>query len=338
MQAQFHTTQFQPSNLFNLREVNRYFWSINRPMTLLFWAMVITSVLGLIGFVFDERTVLGMPTWAKTTKFSLSIALYAITTLWVFSYDKLRPRLSRFILSASAYILFLEIGLIIFQGARGVPMHFNYATPLDSTLFSIMGTTITLLWFINALGVAVLAAQQVPSRAFAWSLRLGLIIALLGMLEGFLMTMPTPMQLATLQAGQQTETIGAHTVGAPDGGAGLPFLGWSTTHGDLRIAHFIGLHGLQVIPLLGLFLMLRREAWLTERHKVRLVIIGATGYLSLAVLATWQALRAQPITAPDSLTVIAFSTIVTATLLAVAGVIMQARTQTEQPATVPLAH
>ena len=318
-------THPQPSSLFTLSAVNRYFWSVNRPMTIFFWLMVITTVLGLIGLALDPRTVLGQSNWAKTTKFSISLVLYSGTMLWIFGYDTLRPRLSRFILSASAYILGLEMVLIIYQGARAVPMHFNNTTPFDATLFSMMGATITLLWFVNALGVAVLAAQRVPSRALAWSLRLGLIIALLGMLEGFLMTGPTPTQSARLEADQHTDMIGAHTVGTPDGGPGLPLLGWSTTHGDLRIAHFVGLHGLQVIPLLGLFLMLRREAWLTERHKLLLVISGAAGYLSLVVLLTWQALREQSIIAPDALTIIAFILIAATTLVAIAAVVRQAR-------------
>lgn len=328
-----NTKTNQPSSLLNLREVNRYFWSVNRPMTVLFWAMVVTSVLGILGLLLDPRTVLGQPTWAKTTKFSLSLVLYSSTMLWIFGYDTLRPRLSRFILSASAYILGFEMILMIFQGARAVPMHFNNTTPFDATLFSIMGATITLLWFVNALGVAVLLVQQIPSRAFAWSLRLGLIIALVGMMEGFMMTSPTAAQMALLQAGQHSAMIGAHTVGAPDGGPGLPLLGWSTTNGDLRIGHFVGLHGLQIIPLLGLFLMLRRERWLTERHKVLLVMIGAAGYLGLTVLVTWQALRGQPLIAPDLLTITVLAALVTATLTAASVVLLQARTQAMSTAT-----
>lgn len=324
----------QPNSFSNVREVNRYFWSVNRPMTILFWAMVVTSVLGLVGFFLDPRTVLGQPTWAKTTKFSLSLVLYTSTMLWIFGYDTLRPRLSRFILSASAYILGLEMVLMIFQGARAVPMHFNNSTPFDATLFGIMGASITLLWFVNALGIAVLTVQQVPSCAFAWSLRLGLIIALLGMLQGFLMTSPTSAQMALLQAGQHSDMIGAHTVGALDGGPGLPLLGWSTTNGDLRIGHFVGLHGLQIIPLLGLFLMLRRERWLTERHKTSLVMISAAGYLGLTLLVTWQALRGQPLLAPDLLTITVLVAIVTATLTAAGAVLLQARTQVTQATTV----
>jgi hypothetical protein len=333
MNTKINQPAAQPNSFFDLREVNRYFWSVNRPMTIFFWAMVVTSLLGIVGLIVDPRLVLGQPTWAKTTKFSLSLVLYASTMLWIFGYDTLRPRLSRFILSASAYILGFEMVLIIFQGARAVPMHFNNTTPFDATLFSIMGATITLLWFVNALGIAVLIVQKVPSRAFAWSLRLGLIIALLGMVEGFLMTGPTSAQMALLQAGQHSDMIGAHTVGAPDGGPGLPLLGWSTTHGDLRIGHFVGLHGLQIIPLLGLFLMLRSERWLTERHKTLLVIIGAAGYLGLTVLVTWQALRGQPLLAPDLLTITVLVAIVTATLTAASAVLLQARAQASHTAT-----
>ncbi len=99
---------------------------------------------------------------------------------------------------------------------------------------------------------------------------------------------------------------GAHAVGVPDGGPGLPFLGWSTTGGDLRIGHFVGLHGLQAVPLLALGLALlagRVTVLASERVRTRLVRVGAVGWLGLTVLLTWQALRAQPLLAPDALTV-----------------------------------
>ena len=307
------------------RDVLHYFWSTNRSMTILFVAMLVTTALGLIGMALDPRTVTNQSTWAKTTKFSISIVFYAGSMLWIFSLDTLRPRLSRFILTASAWLLGIEMVLIIFQGARATTMHFNNTTLLDTTLFSIMGLTITIFWFVSALGVAVLVAQKVASRTLAWSLRLGLIVALIGMLLGYLMTSPTPDQLAAMQAGQGTGFIGAHTVGAADGGSGLPLLGWSTTHGDLRIGHFIGLHGLQIIPLLGLFLMLRREPWLTERHKLSLVVIGALGYLGLVGLLTWQALRGQALIAPDGLTLSALAALIVAVVGSTAVVLITAR-------------
>ena len=308
----------------------RYFWSVNRPMTIFFVAMLITTALGLIGMALDPRMVTNQSTWAKTTKFSISTAFYAGTMLWIFSLDTLRPRLSRWILTASAWLLGLEMALIIFQGARAHVMHFNYANAFDAALYGIMGVTITLFWFVTALGVAVLVAQRVPSRTLKWSLRLGLLVALIGMLLGYLMTSPTTDQLAAMQAGQSVSFIGAHTVGAADGGPGLPLLGWSSTHGDLRIGHFIGLHGLQIIPLLGLFLMLRREPWLTERHKLSLVVIGALGYLGLVGLVTWQALRGQSIVAPDALTLSALAALIAATAGAAALVIVNARGRSQR--------
>ena len=47
-------------------------------------------------------------------------------------------------------------------------------------------------------------------------------------------------------------THSGHAVGAPlAGDTGLPLFGWLRTTGDLRVAHFLGIHAQQALPLFG---------------------------------------------------------------------------------------
>ena len=117
-------------------------------------------------------------------------------------------------------------------------------------------------------------------------------------------------------------TAGAHSVGVPDGGPGLPLVGWSTVGGDLRVAHFVGLHGMQIIPLLGLWLaspaMRRRYA---AGQRLALVWTGGVAYVAMTLILMWQALRGQSVIAPDALTLAAFGAV-----LAVAAIVALAIT------------
>ncbi len=116
--------------------------------------------------------------------------------------------------------------------------------------------------------------------------------------------------------------VGSHAVGVPDGGPGLPFVGWSTIGGDLRVGHFVGLHALQVLPLLA---ALVAQRGLPEAARVRAVVSVAAGYLGLVLLLTWQALRAQPVLAPDGLTASAFVLVVLGTGAGLATALGMAR-------------
>ncbi|WP_227077748.1 hypothetical protein [Clavibacter nebraskensis] len=109
------------------------------------------------------------------------------------------------------------------------------------------------------------------------------------------MTSPTAAQLADFHG-----VAGAHTVGADDDGPGLPVLGWSTTAGDLRIPHFVGMHALQVLPVVALLLGAagrRIPALAPDRVRVRLTAIAAVAYLAVIAIVTVQALRGEPVTA-----------------------------------------
>lgn len=292
----------------------KLFWRTNKAMTLFLFANFVFLAIGVAGMMFDAREVLGFNTWTKDIKFSLSLLLYSATMLWMFSYITIRPRLKSFVLTASAILLFFEMVMIVLQGARGAPMHFNVSTPFDATLWSMMGTSITIFYVISIIGFVLFLRSPLTDRTLAWAMKLGMFIMLVGFGLGFLMTSPQPDQLAQMERGIAPTLIGAHTVGAPDGGAGLPLLGWSTQYGDLRIAHFVGIHGPQVLALFGFALLLvarRSRNRLTEGHRLWMIVGAFVAYSALVLLVTWQALRMEPITAPSMLTLFTFGMIVT---------------------------
>lgn len=138
-------------------------------------------------------------------------------------------------------------------------------------------------------------------------MRSGVLIALAGAAMGFLMSQPSAGQRAA--GGLDTaDVVGAHAVGVPDGGPSMPLTGWSTTGGDLRVPHFIGMHALQVLPLflIALVLLAPRFARLRDpRVRLRLVRTASGAYAAVVALVTWQALRGQPLVHPDGTTLAA---------------------------------
>jgi hypothetical protein len=85
----------------------------------------------------------------------------------------------------------------------------------------------------------------------------------------------------------------AHSVPRPDGGPGLPFVNWSTTTGDLRVAHFVGLHALQALPLAGY--LLDRSATISRVARTRWVAALAGAWLVVMGAAFMLALRGRPL-------------------------------------------
>lgn len=284
----------------------------NPALIILGGAMLITFLATLVGVFVDNRVITGAPAWLKPAKFAISVSVYCFTFVWLLGFVENHPRLVRLLANVTVASFIVEMIVIIAQVARGTTSHFNLTTPLNSFLWFTMGAFIVLVWTLNLLLAVMLLRQRMPDQPFAWSLRLGVLISSIGMAVGFLMVTPTPQQAAAIAGGYGPHIAGAHSVGVVDGGPGLPIFGWSTVGGDLRAAHFVGLHALQILPFLGWLLTRGRSVFavLAANDRLALVWTGGLGYLGLVVLLTWQALRGQSVVNPDAKTIAAAGALV----------------------------
>jgi len=256
-----------------LRRLHR----LNPALSRAGWLNVALAALALALLPLDHRHVTGLLVWAKPLKFSLSIVAYAWTLAWLLaSLPTAAQRAVRRLSLGVALSMAVEIAVIFVQAARGTTSHYNASSSLNGLLFGLMGVFILLNTILTAWAV-YLAWRHRPagSAGYAWGLRLGLLVFLVGSVLGGFM----------IHAGQ-------HTVGAADGGPGLPGLGWSTAAGDLRLAHFLGMHALQALPLLGWAL----GRWV-PRRAVALTWLGTALYAAAVAGLLLQALAGQPLLA-----------------------------------------
>ena len=269
------------------------------------------------GLVVDRRVITGAPAWLKPAKFALSTMIATWSFAFCIARRRIWPRVTRALDLALAVGLAIEIALIDMQAARGTTSHFNVSTSLDGTVWAVMGVSILCIWLGMLLLTVVLFRQPYASSAWGWSLRLGMVLALIGTGSGGLMTLPNSQQLAEAHASGRLPIVGAHTVGAPDGGPGTA--GYRLERRSWRSAGcaFLGMHGLQVLPLLAWWIGRRRFAG-DDRTQRNLIFAVAVSYLALFGLILWQAFRGQSIARPDSLSLASF----TAWLVLTAGAVV----------------
>jgi hypothetical protein len=202
-------------------------------------------------------------------KFYLSIGIFVWTMGWLIFYLQI-PKKERAYTYMAIIIFTFESFVITWQAANGRLSHFNKDTPLYIALFSLMGIAITILtlWtgYIGYLFFRKKDLNLPPS--YVWGIRLGILFFVLFAFEGGLMA-----------------SLLSHTVGAADGGKGLPVVNWSRQHGDLRIAHFLGMHTLQIFPLFGHYIAKSGKA----------VILFATVYVTVVFAVLIQALAGMPL-------------------------------------------
>ena len=231
-------------------------------------------IVSLLFSVIDDSQILGLNRWIKPAKFFISTNIFLWTVAIYLQNLKGHERFSRRVSWIMIVIFAIELTAVTGQSVRGVKSHFNISGPVDGIVFAIMGLAIAL----NTILVIIILYKYFRSEidlpiTVVWGMRLGLIVFLLGSIQG----------------GYMSAQMG-HTVGAIDGGVGLPFSNWSTVAGDLRVAHFLGLHALQLTPIFAFGL---------ERFRVsaRTVITFAFAFFYVGIFAYTfaEALQGKPL-------------------------------------------
>lgn len=237
----------------------------------------VLAALCVIGWMVDDRMLTGLNIWVKPMKFSISGGIYVLTSGFLITLYPFSKRKRNIINNIVSWTMALEILIVVFQAARGVPSHFNQSSLFDGVLFGSMGILIsiivlTMVFFI----VETIRLRLSTSRPVQCGILLGWLVVLFGSWVG----------------GQMIGQM-SHNVGVPDGGEGLPWINWSTIAGDLRVAHFFGLHGIQIIPLFAWWLT---KKWNTSVGAKNLaVILFGILYASWIAFTFYQAEQGMPL-------------------------------------------
>ena len=215
-----------------------FFAELKRRNALMYWFGLFNlamAVVCLILMPLEDFRILGVNRWLKPFKFYASVGIVILSLGWLMYYlnDQKKVKVYSWIFFIT---MLFENGIILMQAVRKTTSHFNSTSALNGMLFSIMGMLIAVFTiFVIVVCISFFRQTQFPiPPAYVWGIRLGLLLFIIFSIEGGVM-------VGMLK----------HTVGGADGGAGLPLVNWSNEYGDLRIAHFIGIHSLQVLPLFG---------------------------------------------------------------------------------------
>jgi len=240
------------------------------PLLSRFGWMLAASVAVLSGLMITGSQALATSAWIKPIKFSVSFASFVWTIslfLSVLDLPYWQRKIARYAIVGSVT---LEMASLMVQAARSA--HGAALTRVDVIAAQ---ATSAMISVVTAVSVWVLAmflrspqGTLMINRAQLLAIRLSMGIFLAGNAIGGYML-----------------ARGSHTVGAADGGQGLPFLNWSTVAGDLRIAHFIALHAIQIVPLFTWLLWQMKPRPSLKYRRVAVVIVSAL--VTLTVSATF---------------------------------------------------
>jgi hypothetical protein len=238
----------------------------------------------LAALLLDDRQLHGVSVWDKPLKFEISLSIHLLTLGLMSRTLSAAVAATRRIRAAylvSAFAAVGETAYIVLQAARARDSHFNFATHAEALMYAMMGlgaTALVVCAFIIGLGIHRGGKPGIGGGiryGAAWGLMLGAVGTFItaGVMSAGLIDGP------------------GHWVGGVHSDAhGLPLTGWSTTGGDLRVAHFFATHMMQTLPLVGWW----ADRWLPQR--ARQLVRAAAALTAIIVVFTFiQAVRGRPL-------------------------------------------
>jgi len=212
-------------------------------------------------------TWIGPVSLRKAATFGLSFGLTLPSVAWATSYLRLPAR--GLVLGVFIVTSVVETALISMQAWRGVPSHFNFATPFDtavSTTLALGGGVIVLVGVVCTLAAFAGAGGLAPSMALA--VRTGLVVLLVAFATGAVM-------------------VARGVVEARGGQAQLAY----DTAGSLKPLHAVAMHVVLVLPALAL--VLAHTSW-AETRRLRLVWVAVVADAVLTAVVGYEAFAGIP--------------------------------------------
>ncbi|MFM9857857.1 hypothetical protein RUR49_05140 [Pseudoxanthobacter sp. M-2] len=255
-----------------------------RALVITTFAILALALPTIVALTVETRTLAGLNVWIKPLKFDASVALLLATYAIGFGLARADDRRRLWVRGAVGLVIVsavLEIAYISFQAARGEASHFNLSSRWEIVAFQLMGMFAVILT-AGAAVAAVLVWRAGPGR-LGNGLWLGLVL-------GFGLTFVLGIVTGFAIGGNGGHFVAA--AGAMPGNdlGGIPVFGWSREVGDLRAAHFVGLHVMQILPLVG---------WAADRLAPRAspwaVLVMALALTGLTVWALVVALSGQSV-------------------------------------------
>jgi hypothetical protein len=245
-------------------------------------AMLLMAAITLVLALVDARLFQGVSTWAKPLKFQLSTGVYLLTLAlfmaWL-PFEKRQTWFAKYVVWSAIAAGLFEVVYITWQGALGLGSHYNRASAFYATMYTLMGVGAVILTTAS-LALAVLIARS-PAYALPRAIKHAVV---LGLVLTFILGTGFGSYLGAQRAG--------HWVGgALTDAGGLLLFNWSRTGGDLRVAHFFGIHAMHFVPAIS---ALAAAARLPGAKHVASSWLVAAAFTALTVLTFVQAVRGQP--------------------------------------------